>query len=108
MASYNQTIPFSGTQDCQTASCTPDQVATADLAQWNSQLAAFLPGGTTASIACNKAGITYTPTANQVSMRPPYGGTCNMTINWYERQTGDESNTTAAPTQQTFAWTFQP
>ena len=106
--SYNQTIPFSGTQNCQTASCTPDQLATADFAAWNSQLAAFLPGGTTATISCDKSLVGYTPSSNQVSMRPPYGGTCNMTITWYERQTGDESNTTATPTQQTFAWTFQP
>ncbi|MFC4528358.1 type IV pilus modification protein PilV [Dyella halodurans] len=105
--SYNQTIPFSGTQNCQTASCTPDQLATADLAAWNSQLAAFLPKPG-ATIACSQTGITYTPSANQVSMRPPYGGNCTMTITWSERQTGDTVGTDSSAITQQFVWEFQP
>jgi type IV pilus assembly protein PilV len=106
--SYNQSVPYTGTQNCQTARCTPDQLATSDFAQWNSQLAAFLPPGANATISCDKSQIGYTPSSNQLSMRPPYGGTCNMSITWYERQTGDASNATATPSPQTFAWTFQP
>ncbi|WP_266181156.1 type IV pilus modification protein PilV [Dyella humicola] len=105
--SYNQSVPFTGTQDCQTARCTPDQLATADFAEWGSQLAAFLPSPT-AQITCDNSKIGFTPSSTQVSMRPPYGGTCNMKISWYERQTGDESINTANQFQQTFAWTFQP
>lgn len=106
--SYNQTAPITSTQNCTTANCTPDQLATYDLVQWGNQLTTFLPAPASASITCNNAQAGFTPSGNQISMNPPYGGNCVMTISWSERQTGDASNATAVTPTQTFSWNFQP
>lgn len=103
---YDGAYPVSANQDCTSAGCTPAQLATHDKGLWSSQLATFLPAGATANIACSKDNTGYTPTPDQVNMRPPYGGTCHMTLTWSERGAGDKSKRIAAP--QTFAWEFQP
>jgi type IV pilus assembly protein PilV len=104
--SYNATYPTTGTQACTAAGCSPAQLAAHDQQMWSSQLTTFLPSGS-AKIDCEPNGITYTPTATQMSMRPPYGGSCSMSITWTERQNGDATHQDGATPQQ-FAWKFQP
>lgn len=85
--------------------CDPATLATHDQQAWSAQLRTFLPAAD-ASITCTK-NVSYTPSASQIDMRPPYGGNCAMTITWNEQKTGDRSNRKDA-TPQTFAWNFQP
>ena len=90
--------------DCSSA-CSPAALAQADQRKWSSQLRTFLPSPS-AKIACG--GVTtagYDPTS-QINFRPPYGGTCKMTIQWSERGAGDKNNRASNP--QTFVWEFQP
>jgi type IV pilus assembly protein PilV len=122
MGSYDSTsYPVSSStaanNDC-SAGCTPDALALSDQRAWSRQLKTFLPN-TKASISCNKSSTGYTPatwvppssstspsapvaTPGQIGMRPPYGGTCQMWIQWYEQ---DSTNTGGT---QTFYWEFQP
>lgn len=90
--------------DC-SAGCTPTTLAKHDQQLWSAQLKAFLPNPS-ATIDCssNKAG--YAPTSNQINMRPPYGGSCHMTITWSDRGNGGQDHRDTA--SQTFAWEFQP
>lgn len=107
--SYNSSgypVATSVTTACDSTSpCTPDDVAAHDMQMWSTQLAAFLPNPS-ATISCSAANAGFTPSTSQYGMRPPYGGTCTMTIQWVERGAGDTAHSTAAP--QTFAWEFQP
>jgi type IV pilus assembly protein PilV len=98
--------PTSTSRTCSVNSpCTPAQVAVRDQYEWSQLLNTLLPEAS-ATIKCTgKTGLSYDPTA-QMSMRPPYGGTCAMTISWIERKviaTGDSD-----PPKQSFAWEFQP
>lgn len=104
---YNATFPSTVTQDCAGATCTPAQLAAYDQQMWNSQLTTFLPPGFKASVTCSNGGAGYVPTATQIAMRPPFGGTCNMEIEWAERGVAGSSNNQAS-SEQTFAWEFQP
>lgn len=83
--------------------CIPAQVAQRDQIMWSNMLTAFLPNPQ-ATINCSRAGLSYWPDASDIQKRPPYGGTCTMTITWNER--GVTGNQTVQP--QTFAWVFQP
>lgn len=105
--SYNSDdYPVTGTTDCETASCTPADVATRDQQIWSSQLTTLLPNAT-ANIACAAAdSLSYAPSSDQINRRPPYGGNCAMTISWNERGAGDKEHSDSAT--QTFAWEFQP
>lgn len=124
--SYDSTdyASISGSSTCDDATpCDPGEVATRDQQVWVSQLKSFLPNPQ-ATIACTAASSGFTPdswspgipasgstaavapVAGQVGMRPPYGGTCNMTISWTERKAGNKQNSDAAT--QKFAWEFQP
>lgn len=104
---YDGTYPNGNAQDC-AAGCTPRQLALHDRGAWSSQLVTFLPAGVEASIACNNAGMAVAPTTDQLALRPPYGGTCKMTVTWTERGHGvtDSGGNDYSP--QTFAWEFQP
>jgi type IV pilus assembly protein PilV len=102
---YNTTTVSTTITDCSTVNCTPAQLAQHDLGAWGSQLTSFLPTPVI-SINCDNSGAGYVPAGNQVSMTPPYGGTCKMSISWSERQTGDVNNSSAI--SQQFAWEFQP
>ncbi|GLQ46406.1 hypothetical protein GCM10007862_14570 [Dyella lipolytica] len=104
---YDGTYPNGKTQDC-AAGCTPQQLALHDQGAWSSQLVTFLPAGVAASIACNKAGVAVAPTADQLALRPPYGGTCKMTVAWTELGNGATDFTGNDQPPQTFAWEFQP
>lgn len=107
---YNSaSYPVSTTNDC-AAGCTPAQLATHDQQMWSSQLKTFLPPGATAKIACSKTGAGYDPVGGgQVDKRPPFGGSCAMSINWSERSAGDTDHLNDPTLQtQTFAWEFQP
>lgn len=87
------------------AACDAAGLAAHDQQLWSNQLRTFLPDPT-ASIVCTGAGAAgYDPTS-QLDRRPPYGGSCRMTINWTERGAGDRDHSGAAT--QTFAWEFQP
>ncbi|MEP6898166.1 MAG: type IV pilus modification protein PilV [Rhodanobacter sp.] len=87
------------------AGCSPADLATHDQKLWSGQLTAFLPNPS-ATINCSGVGaVGYDPTS-QLAMRPPYGGTCTMTIKWSEQQAGDKNNRGSA--QQEFDWKFQP
>ncbi len=101
---YNGNYPVSLTQNCDTG-CAPNQLAQYDQIQWSNQLTTFLPGPT-ATILCRNLGGGYVPSTADLAMRPPYGGTCRMTITWQDRGFGDSSARTAQ--DQTFAWEFQP
>lgn len=102
---YNSdSYPLSVSQDCSTG-CSPAQLAVHDQEMWSSQLETFLPNAK-ASIQCTAAKAGFLPQGAQLGMRPPYGGTCHMTIEWTERGSGAESDRESAP--QTFAWEFQP
>ena len=105
-ASGSASYPTSTNQTCSKASpCTPAQVAVRDQYEWSQLLKTLLPDAS-ATISCTgKAGLGYDPSA-QMGMRPPYGGTCAMTISWTERKvvaTGKNDTPT-----QSFAWEFQP
>ncbi|WP_243041620.1 type IV pilus modification protein PilV [Dyella sedimenti] len=105
---YNVSFPNTTTQTCdKTTGCTPDQLANYDIQVWNSQLASFLPAST-ASINCDQTGAGFTPSLDQQSMGPPYGGNCHMTVSWSEHQTGDSNNVGDGNAAQTFTWDFQP
>lgn len=82
--------------------CTPADLATRDIAAWSQQLHTFLPGAA-AAITCATTGITYVPPAAQAGLRPPYGGTCDMTISWNEARSA-----TGVQQTHTFEWVFQP
>jgi type IV pilus assembly protein PilV len=103
---YNGTFPVSASTANCSAGCSPAQLADYDEHQWSTQLTTFLPGANGA-ISCATAGITYTPTAAQINNRPPYGGTCQMTITWNEARVANAEGDYTAHTH-TFAWTFQP
>jgi type IV pilus assembly protein PilV len=103
---YNVTFPNTTTATCNdTTGCTPDQLAQHDIQVWNSQLATFLPTPQ-AKINCDATNAGFTPSSDQQSMGAPYGGTCNLVIQWTERGAGDTNNSNAAT--QTFSWNFQP
>lgn len=99
---YNGTYPDGSAQDC-SAGCTPQQLAQHDRQLFGSQLKTFLPLHAEASILCSNSGLAYVPTPEQWSWRPPYGGSCSMTIKWLERRLWD-----AKPSAETLDWEFQP
>jgi type IV pilus assembly protein PilV len=104
---YDGTYPSAVTQDC-ASGCTPDQLAKYDQQAWSTQLKTFLPNPS-ASIVCTAANAGYTPSAEQLAMRPPYGGSCTMKVQWTEQGSGDPKKGTAGEAiTQTFAWEFQP
>ncbi|WP_298192522.1 type IV pilus modification protein PilV [Metallibacterium sp.] len=86
------------------AGCSPLQVAQRDQILWSRQLQQFLPAGASAAVQCTQPGAGPAVSATQFAYRPPYAGTCSMTVTWTE--------TTLArggmPAAQTFAWVFQP
>ena len=103
--SYNNpSYPVASGPNC-LSGCTPAQLAAHDQWRWSQQLNTFLPNPR-ATIACTAAGAGYLPTAANLAMRPPYGGTCNMTITWSDRGFGDSGGRDTQ--DQTFAWSFQP
>jgi type IV pilus assembly protein PilV len=104
---YNGSYPGADAQSCSDG-CTPQQWAAHDKAIWSNQLATFLPSAAKANISCSNAGIFYTPTPDQMSLRPPYGGSCSMTITWAERGLAISDLSTGNQSLQTFAWEFQP
>ena len=99
--SYNGAYPVAGTSSCATG-CTPAQLAAYDQQIWSSQLNTFLPAPI-ANIDCTNMGLTYVPSGAQQQLRPPYGGSCVMHINWTEQGAGNQG-----PVAQSFTWTFQP
>jgi type IV pilus assembly protein PilV len=52
--------------------------------------------------------VSYTPTPDQVALRPSYGGSCDMTITWMERGVTVDGASAEGQSLQTFAWEFQP
>ncbi|WP_201314438.1 type IV pilus modification protein PilV [Dyella sp. EPa41] len=106
--SYNGAYPVStGSTTCDKATgCDPAAVAARDKVMWSRLLTSQLPGSR-ATLQCtgvDRAG--YDP-SGQLGSRPPYGGSCAMTITWTERGIGTgESNGDAAP--QVFSWRLQP
>lgn len=90
---------------CTAAGCTPAELAARDRSAWARQLAIAVPDAR-GSIRCDRgvAGLALSP--QQIAMRPPFGGSCAMTIRWTERGSGGKDHAEAAT--QTFAWVFQP
>lgn len=110
---YNSTAyPVTGTASC-AAGCTPAQLAIYDMQQWSTQLTTFLPN-VTGSINCDNSGLNVVPDAAQQIMRPPYGGTCTMTLQWNEAgAAGGATTASIDATKQgekpnSFVWIFQP
>ncbi len=87
------------------AACSPADLATHDQRLWSNQLRVFLPNPA-ATINCAGVGAVGFDPSGQLNRRPPYGGTCNMTISWSERAAGDKMHRDNVT--QTFAWEFQP
>ncbi|WP_448099412.1 type IV pilus modification protein PilV [Luteibacter yeojuensis] len=88
-----------------TTGCTPAQVALRDKVVWSQQLKETLPAVGPTSIQCTKS--AFDPTS-QYPMRPPYGGTCTMTITWAERGLTGGDDKVAEGNLQSFTWVFQP
>lgn len=118
-SSYPVSASSAANNDC-SAGCTPDALAKSDQRRWSSQLKTFLPVAA-ASINCNAASAGFAPAAwippstsstappaspGQIGMRPPYGGTCKLRIQWSEQGMGDKDHRVAQT--QTFDWEFQP
>lgn len=97
---------LSGSAACDaTSPCDPAAVAVRDKVLWSRLLDSQLPGAG-ARIRCSGMdAVGYNPSA-QIGMRPPYGGTCSMTVSWIERGAGDRHHADAAA--QVFGWEFQP
>lgn len=109
-ASYNSSsYPITGkaAPACDAGTgCNPADVALRDQVLWSQQLQAALPSLGKTSIQCVKAS-GFDPTA-QYAMRPPYSGTCTMSITWAERGfTGGDDNV-ASGSLQSFTWVFEP
>ena len=82
--------------------CSPADLATRDIDAWSQQLHTFLPAAE-GTINCDNGSIPYVPPPSQVGLRPPYGGTCTMTISWNEAKVG-----TGVQDLHSFEWVFQP
>ncbi len=103
-------------QDCNAATCSPAQVAVHDLYAWNQQLVDFLPpppSGNPAVVACGLRTTGPVPatatTPAQLLQKPPYDGSCTITINWTETTLNPgESSAAASTVLQTFTLAFQP
>ena len=96
---YNQGTPGSSLTQCETGSCTPDVLAGYDLMQWNSALAANLPGGT--GIVCS---ITSMPTIGDSTKKTAgcagaAGNTYAVYVWWNDDRSGS--------TTQGFVTSFQ-
>jgi len=111
---YNDNnYPVSASTASCAAGCNPQQLADYDKAQWSTQLSTFLPNAH-GSINCITNGIAYTPTAAQIDMRPPYAGTCTMTLTWNEAGSAGGANKASTKTANlgqkahSFEWVFQP
>lgn len=103
---YNSAAyPLTGNAGNCNAGCTPHQLATYDQHIWSSQLRTFLPDPQ-ASIDCGTSGVASALTADHLRGRPPFGGTCTMTITWSDRGFGGESD--RATGTEGFSWEFQP
>lgn len=102
--------PIAGTAPAcdATTGCAPDNVALRDQILWSQQLQAALPALGKTSIKCVKAS-GFDPTA-QYGLRPPYSGTCTMSITWAERgvATGGGDDNTGSGNLQSFTWVFEP
>lgn len=100
------------TTTCATG-CSPADLATHDIQAWSQQLNTFLPNAA-GTINCVTAGLTYLPNATQQGMRPPYGGTCTMTLTWNEAGGAGGAQQASIDTSlqgqrpHTFVWVFQP
>jgi type IV pilus assembly protein PilV len=106
--SYNSKgYPTSDKQNCDIkVACTAQQIAVRDQYLWSNLLTASLPEATASILCSDKNSVGFTPSPDQIGMRPPYGGNCEMKINWSERRAGDKDNSDAKT--QTFVWEFQP
>ena len=104
---YNGIYPDEVSQNC-AAGCTPQQLAAYDKGIWSRQLLAFLSPSAQARIACSTAGLAYVPTAEQIALRPPYGGSCSMQVSWVEQGIAAPGSSKNDRARQTFAWEFQP
>lgn len=87
------------------AACTPADLALHDQRLWSDQLRTFLPNPKATVDCSGVTAVSYNPTA-QLSLRPPYGGTCKMSVTWSERGAGNKNNSDSA--DQVFVWEFQP
>jgi type IV pilus assembly protein PilV len=105
---YNSAAyPIAGTTDCETVACSPTDIAKRDQQAWSTLLITLLPNAKAGVTCTAKDSLSYSGMSNdQLNRRPPYGGTCAMTISWSERNAGDKDHSDAA--LQTFAWEFQP
>jgi type IV pilus assembly protein PilV len=87
------------------AACTPANLALHDQRLWSEQLRTFLPDPK-ASVDCSGVtAVSYNPTS-QLNLRPPYGGSCKMSVKWSERENADSAHRDAV--KQVFVWEFQP
>lgn len=104
---YNNTYPVSSSSaGCGSgAACNAADLATHDQILWSGQLQTFLPSPK-ATIACTGVGSAGYNPSPQMTMRPPYGGSCKMEVFWSEQGTGDNSK--QANEEQKFTWEFQP
>jgi type IV pilus assembly protein PilV len=92
--------------------CTPADLATHDIQEWSQQVHTFLPNAH-ATIDCETGVISgYVASGGQFDLRPPYGGTCEMTLTWDEAGAASGANqsdiTSKGISPHTFAWVFQP
>jgi type IV pilus assembly protein PilV len=89
--------------------CTRANVATRDLAQFETQLGDQLPNAS-ATILCTPDGTVAVSPSEQAG-GAPYTGVCHITLSWSEatlEHAADGSPASQAPNTETFAWTFAP
>lgn len=89
--------------------CTRANVATRDLAQYETQLGDQLPNASS-TIACAPDGTVSVSLSEQAG-GAPYTGTCHITVSWSEatlERSADGTPANDTPGTETFAWTFAP
>ena len=89
-------------------SCTPADVARRDRGLWSDALRTHVPGVARSSIACDGDRAGYTPHADEIARRPPYGGRCRMMVRWAEHGFADDDERSDDDRLRSFTWEFQP
>ncbi|HEX7814544.1 type IV pilus modification protein PilV [Dyella sp.] len=101
---YDGDYPHVGrSMPCRAAACDPAALAAHDKAAWSAQLRQHLPNPT-GRLRCDRSQAGYDPVSTgQIGLRPPFGGSCHLTIQWDGRVI-----IAGADARQTLTWEFQP
>lgn len=98
--SYDGSAGTGGATCTEAAPCGFEDVAARDKQSFNDGLRQFLPNPN-ATVNC----VAQAAAPADTGGRPPFDGLCAIVITWSEQGLARE---TQAPSDQTFAWKFQP